>query len=551
MEFSERARAALNRAAIRTQQRTEGPPRTTRADLVHWAQSHLPGRKLIVVSNREPYSHVHDGDEVRVVRNAGGLTVALDAVMQALGGVWIAHGSGDADREFVDARDRVACPPERPCYSLRRLWLTHEDHAGYYSGFANSALWPLCHVVYVRPRFRLSDFESYREVNRRFAEAVLDEVGDEPALVFIQDYHLALVAKFLRERRPDLQVALFWHIPWPNPEIFRVLPWKEELLEGLLATDLVGFHIRRHATNFLDTVAETLEARVDFERHAVDRGGRRTWVREFAISVDAEEIGAMAEAPETRRAEAALRERLGLKGCVVGLGVDRMDYTKGIPERFEAMERMFEKHPEWQGRFAFVQVAVPSRIELAAYRNVQVRAHRLADELNRRFPRAAGPTVRLIEANLDFRELLPYYRMADLCTVTSLHDGMNLVAKEYLAASPDLDGALVLSPFTGAARELERAWIASPYDREGLADAYHEALSEPPDVRRERMSALRETVLRRNVFDWTLDVLDTFVGLSLKTPSREALSGPAARPEDDDPSRRERTPAPGRIQEVT
>ena len=531
MDLAGRARSALSRAAIRTQQRSDGPPRTTRAALGEWARAHLPDRKVVVVSNREPYSHRHAGGGIRTVRNAGGLTVALDAVMQALGGVWVAHGSGDADRNVVDERDHVACPPERPSYTLRRVWLTDEDHTRYYSGFANSALWPLCHAVYVRPRFELADWESYQQVNRRFAEAVLEEVGDGPALVFIQDYHLALVARFIKERRPDLQVAMFWHIPWPNPEVFRILPWGEEVLSGMLANDVVGFHIHRHAMNFLDTVAETLEARVDFERLAVDRGGSRTWVRSFPISVDAEEIAALAEEPETQRVGAEIRERLGLEGCCIGLGVDRLDYTKGIPERFEALERLFQKHPEWQGRFAFIQVAVPSRIELREYRDVQVRTRRWAERINRRFPRVGGPTVHLIEASLDFRELVPYYRIADLCTVTSLHDGMNLVAKEYLAASPDLDGALVLSPFTGAARELERAWIVSPYDREALADAYHAALSEPTEARRERMSALRETVLRRNIFDWTLEVLDTIVGMNLRTPARDGTSMPVAAPE--------------------
>jgi trehalose 6-phosphate synthase len=299
----------------------------------------------------------------------------------------------------------------------------------------------------------------------------------------------------------------------------------------MLANDMIGFHIRRHAMNFLDSVAETLEARVDFERLAVDRGGSRTWVQSFAISVDAEEIGALAEAPQTRRAEAEIRARLGLEDCAVGLGVDRLDYTKGIPERFEALERLYQKHPERRGRFAFIQVAVPSRIELREYRDVQTRTRRWVQRINRRFPRPGGPTVHLIEGNLDFRELVPYYRMADLCTVTSLHDGMNLVAKEYLAASPDLDGALVLSPFTGAARELERAWIVSPYDREALADAYDAALSEPAEARRERMAALRETVLRRNIFDWTLEVLDAIVGMDLRTPARDGASMPAADPE--------------------
>ncbi len=522
MDLADRARGALSRAALRSQLRGQGPPRTTRADLVQWARAHLPDRKLVVVSNREPYSHHRDGKGLRVVRNAGGLTVALDAVMQALGGVWVAHGSGDGDREAVDAFDRVPCPPEQPRYSLRRIWLSKDQHAHYYSGFANGALWPLCHVVYVRPRFRLDDWNSYVEVNRRFAEVVLEEVGDEPALVFLQDYHLALAAKYIKAVRPDLQIAMFWHIPWPNPEIFRVLPWKQELLEGMLANDVLGFHIQRHARNFLDSVAESLEARVDHERMAVDRDGRRTWVHPAAISVDADEIAVLAEAPESRWAESRIREELGLQDCLVGIGVDRLDYTKGIPERFEALDRLFEKYPQWQGRFAFVQIGVPSRIELSEYRNVQIHARRWAERLNARYPRAGGPTVHLIEGNLDFRELLPYYRMADLCTVTSLHDGMNLVAKEYLAASPDRRGALVLSPFTGAARELERAWIVSPYDREALADAYHGALSEDPESSQERMGALRETVLRRNVFDWTLELLDTIVGVHLRTPGRDA-----------------------------
>jgi trehalose 6-phosphate synthase len=519
MAPAERLRGALSRAAVRSHQRNSGPPRTTREELVEWARTHLRDRKLVVVSNREPYSHTRHGDGVHWVRNAGGLTVALDAVSRALGGVWVAHGSGDADRETVDAHDRLACPPDRPAYTLRRVWLSEADHAQYYSGLSNGALWPLCHIVYVRPRFRLEEWECYRDVNRRFAEAVLEEIGDAPALVFLQDYHLALAARFLRERRPDLQIALFWHIPWPNPEVFRIFPWKAELLEGLLACDLLGFHIPAHAGNFLDSVAGTLEARVNREHHAVERAGRRTWVRDFPISVPSEEIATMAALPETATAERRIRAELGLEACRVGLGVDRLDYTKGIPERLEALERLYEKHREWRHSFAFIQIAVPSRVELKEYRDVGQRTRALVRRINRRFRRPDGPTVHLIESNHDFRELVPYYRMADLCAVTALHDGMNLVAKEYLAATPDLEGALVLSPFTGAARELERAFIASPYDREGMAEAFHAALSEPAEARRERMAALRETVLRRNIYDWAIEVLDSVESLGLRTPA--------------------------------
>ncbi len=521
MQIHERIRGALSRAAIASQQRAEAPPRTTREDLAGWARSHLRDLRLVVASNREPYSHVRGEGGVRWVRNAGGLTVALDSVVRALGGVWVAHGNGDADRAAVDEKDHAPCPPDRPQYLLRRVWLSREDHAGYYAGFSNGALWPLCHIVYVRPRFVADEWERYRDVNRRFADAALEEAGPGPAFIFLQDYHLALAASFIKERRPDLRVGLFWHIPWPNSEVFRILPWRRELLEGLLANDVLGFHIRGHALNFLDSVAQTLEARVDLERLAVERAGRRCWVRHFPMGVNADEIAVLAESAEVRNAEREHRAALALEGCKVGLGVDRLDYTKGIPERLEALERMFEKHPEWQGRLCFVEIGVPSRIELREYRAVRTRTHALVERINQRFPRAGGPTVHLVEESLDFRSLVPWYRMADLCAVTALHDGMNLVAKEYLAASPDLDGALVLSPFTGAARELERAWIASPYDREGLADTLHAALTEPDGARRERMAALRETVLRRNIFDWAIDVLDTAHGLSLQTPAAE------------------------------
>jgi trehalose-6-phosphate synthase len=520
MEQTDRIRGALHRAAIREQQRSAGPPRTRREELVAWASAHLRGKRLVVVSNREPYSHERNPDGVRWVRTVGGMTVALDAVAQALGGVWVAHGSGSADRDTVDGHDRLGCPPDRPRYSLRRVWLSERDHALYYSGFSNSALWPLCHIAFVRPRFQLEEWEYYCEVNRRFADATLEELGPEPGLVFLQDYHLALAAARIRERRPDLLIAHFWHIPWPNPEVFRRLPWGREVLEGLLANDLIGFHIRAHALNFLDSAAALLEARVDRERLAVDRGGRRTWVRDFAIGVEADEIAALAESAATRAAERAIREELRLDGCRVALGVDRLDYTKGIPERLAAFHRLLEKHPEWIGRLCFIQIGVPSRIELEEYRAVLAATRAEVDRINRDFPRSgAAPTAHLIVDQLDFRELLPYYRMADLCAVTSLHDGMNLVAKEYLAASPDLNGALVLSPFTGAARELERAWLASPYDRDGLADAYHAALSASEEARRERMAALREAVLRRNIFDWAIEVLDTALDLDLRTPT--------------------------------
>ena len=521
MKGLERIRRLATRAAIRSDQRRNGLAPTSGADLADWARRHLEGMRLVIVSNREPYSHSQGPDGVRAVWNAGGLTVALDALARAMGGVWVAHGSGSADREVVDAQDRVALPPGRPRYTLRRVWLTPRDHDHYYAGFSNSALWPLCHIAHVRPRFERADWEVYRDVNRRFAEATLEEVGPGPALVVLQDYHLALAARHIKRARPDLRVVLFWHIPWPNAEIFRRLPWREELMEGLLANDLIGFHIHLHAINFIQSVADTLEARVDREHRAVEKDGHRTWIRHYPMGVDVGEIAAMAEMPETRAAEEKLRADLKLGDARLGLGVDRLDYTKGLPERLRGLERFYEKYPDWVGRFRFLQVGVPSRIELEEYRSVRNQTVEAVERINQRFGTPDAPAIHLIEESLDFRDLLPLYRAADLCAVTSLHDGMNLVAKEYVAASPDLQGALMLSPFTGAARELERAWIVSPYDREDLADVFLAALTEPAEARRARMADLTEVMRRRTIFDWAIEVLEGARSLAELPPQRQ------------------------------
>lgn len=514
-------RRALRQAATRAARRANSPPRTGSQELAAWARAHLGKRRLVLVSNREPWSHVRGPDgSLGVVRNAGGLAVSLDALAQAVGASWVAHGSGSADREAADLDGRVLCPPQRPAYTLRRVWLDEQDHDLYYAGAANSALWPLCHVTFVRPRFEARAWRRYRDVNRRFAEAAIAEAGDDPALVWVHDYHLALAPRFLRERRPDLAVAVFWHIPWPNPEVFRVLPWGPELLEGMLAADLLGFHTQGYVLQFLQCVAETLEARVDFGRMAVDLRGHRTWVRAFPVGVPSVEIGELADAPATATAEAELRARWGLEGMRIVLGVDRLDYTKGVPERLAAFARFLERHPDWRGRVAFVQVGVPSRIELPEYRTVGRQVHEQIQRLNARFPREGGPTAVLVEEALDFRALVPLYRAADVCAVTPLHDGMNLVAKEYVAASTDLDGALVLSPFAGASHELERAYLASPYDREALAEAYRAALEDPAAERHDRMAAMREIVLRRTVYDWAIELLDAWQRLSLRTATR-------------------------------
>ncbi len=524
--FPRRVKAALHRAADRERVRRDAPPHTSHEDLLRWARQHLASTRLIVVSNREPYSHLRTEQGVRWTRNPGGLTVALDSVVSALRGVWVAHGSGSADRQRSDPSGRVQVPPERPAYTLRRLWLTREDQQLYYSGFSNGALWPLCHIAYVRPRFARPEWERYLDVNRRFAEAALEEAGDGPALLLLQDYHLACCARFVKERRPDLPCILFWHIPWPNPEVLRRLPWRAEILDGLLANDVLGLHVRQHALNFLDSVADALEARVDRERMAVERAGHRTWVRHFPIGVNAAEIAALADSAATDAAVRRLREEHALGEGQIGVGVDRLDYTKGIPERLDAVERLLEKHPRWRGRFTFIQIGVPSRVELPEYREVVRQVEAKAARINRLHGRGDRKAVLLRIGHHDFRDIVPFYRMADLCAVTSLHDGMNLVAKEYVAAKTDLQGTLVLSPFTGASRELERALIATPYDVDGLAEALHQALVMPESERIARMSALRDAVFRSNIFDWAMGLMDTAQRLMLRSHGAEVTPAP-------------------------
>jgi trehalose 6-phosphate synthase len=459
---------------------------------------------LIVVSNREPYLHeLHEG-EIRWVRPASGLVTAVDPIMRAVGGTWIAHGSGSADRKVVDPDGRVMVPPDRPRYALRRVWLTEEEERGYYYGFANETLWPLCHVVYVRPAFRRRDWEE----------------APPKATVWVHDYHLALLPGMLKAARPDLTVAHFWHIPWPSSEVFRTCPWQRELLEGLLANDVLGFHIRLHCDNFLDAVSRELEAHVDREGSAVTYRGHTTLVRPFAISVDTEQIGVECRREDVAREMVRLREQYGLVGDKIVIGLDRFDYTKGIPERLLAVDRFLTLYPEWHGRFVFVQAGVPSRSRIPAYRSVWRRIEGLVRRINRRHGRQGWAPVVLLPEQLSRTAIHALYRIADCLMVTSLHDGMNLVAKEYVAARTEGDGALVLSQFTGAAREFPEAFLVNPYNLDGTAERLAAALAMPEPQRRQRMARLRERILEWNIYRWAGAALDT----ALRLPDPEVVS---------------------------
>lgn len=505
--FSPRILGALTRAATRQALRDEAGRQTSPDDLRAAVLDVCGDTPVVIASNREPYQHVRADGGLRVLRSPGGLASALDSVARATGATWVAQASGTADREGADADGRVRVPPGEERYTLQRIWLEPEELGRDFRRFTNGCLWPLCHVVYVRPQFRAEGWKAYQDVNRIFADAILASVGDGPALVLLQDFHLALCAAHLRARRPDLTIVHFWHIPWPNPEVFRILPWKQEVLEGLLACDVVGFHIPYHGMNFVDTVARELEVRVLRERGAIQRRGRRTYVRSYPIGPDSAEISLAAGTSWAVEAAAALRRDLGIGDARVILGVDRLDYTKGIPERMAAFERFLERRPGNAGRVVLVQVGVPTRVDLPEYQAIGAKVEEDATRLNRRFGGRVGPVVHLILRQLDFRELIPYYVLADVLAVTALHDGMNLVAKEYVAAKNHLDGVLVLSPYAGASRELEHAIQASPYDTERLAEALANALALAPGERADRMLALREVVASRNVYDWASKIL--------------------------------------------
>jgi trehalose 6-phosphate synthase len=465
-------------------------------------EGELSGNEVIVVSNREPYIHVQTPAGVRVQRPASGLVTALEPVMRACSGTWIAHGSGSADRATVDRDDRIDVPPEAPAYRLRRIWLTHVEEAGYYSGFANEGLWPLCHIAHVRPTFRSVDFEHYRAVNERFAEAVVDEAMSPDPIVLVQDYHFALLPRMVRDRLPNATIIAFWHIPWPNPEAFAICPWRNELLDGMLGSSILGFHTQFHCNNFLDTVDRLLEARVDRESFTVTFRGSLTAVHRYPISIEWPPQAMRSQVPvdEARR---RVRERFGLPANqLLGIGVERLDYTKGVLERFRAVGRLLEVEPQWIGRFTFVQIAAPTRGTIGDYRDYGERVKAVADEINARFRQAAHPPIVLLTEHHEPEQVYEYLRAGELCFVSSLHDGMNLVAKEFVASRDDERGVLLLSQFAGASRELPEALIVNPYDADQCAAALHVALTMPADEQRTRMRLMRGLVAEFNVYRW-------------------------------------------------
>ena len=479
-------------------------------DLVH---AKLGEKAFFVVSNREPYMHLQDGasGEIKCIRPAGGVVTAIDPILRACGGTWIAHGSAGEDKNFVNSKDKLGVPPDDNRYILKRVWLSKPEEEGYYYGFANEGLWPLCHVTHTRPLFRESDWRMYKVANQKFADSALEELPARSPVIFVHDYHFTLLPRLIKEKRPDVTVVHFWHIPWPAPEVFAICPYQQEILDGLLACDLLGFHVQQHCNNFLDTVNRLTECRVDAENFSVIRQSQETRVRPFPISVaePGTDGGTLRDGPEARKIIA----ELNLQNAVVCVGVDRIDYTKGISERIMAVDRFLEKYPEFRRRFVLVQLAAPSRTHIPRYHQLISEIGELVEKTNWKHSEGSWKPIVHLERHFSHEEIANYYAIADLCVVSSLHDGMNLVAKEFIAAKTDGSGMLILSKFTGAARELTDAVLVNPYATEEFADAIRYAIDMPEGEKRRRLKNMRRVVSTNNVYRWAGSIINELAGL--------------------------------------
>ncbi len=506
----EARRSASQEARLRLE-KLESP--WTAQRLQEFVKSLIKGRTIIAVSNREPYVHTKQGNKISYYEPASGMVTAIEPMMEACGGTWIAQGTGDADKLTVDRNDKIAVPPDEPKYTLKRIWLTLEEDKGFYSGFSNEGIWPLCHMVHTRPIFRKEDWHEYQKVNGKFAESLLTQIKNvHRPLILVQDFHFALLPRMIKKSRLDALIGLFWHIPWPHAEAFSICPWRQEILDGMLGADLVGFHTQQHCNNFIDTVSHELESLVNREQFTITRFDHQSKIKSFPISIPLD--GNRREVKTfTDQDKAKILQSLGIKSPYIGLGVDRLDYTKGIMERLNAVELFLTKYPAYKGKFTFIQIAAPSRGMIPEYQRITKNVEEKVMEINRKFVTNGWKPVVLLKRHHSHEEINRYYQIADVCLVTSLHDGMNLVAKEFVWARKDRQGVLILSQFTGASRELKSALIVNPYNTEELAESIEKGLTMASSEQKRRMLKMREKVMSNNVYRWSAEFLKELVNL--------------------------------------
>ncbi len=470
-------------------------------------RNNLPSEQIITVSYRQPYTHSKSPDGLVWNMPASGLVTAIEPIMKACRGTWIAVASGDADKLVVDSDDALMVPPENPVYRLKRIWLSEAEEAGFYAGFSNEGLWPLCNMAYVKPRFRAADWEAYKSVNRKFADSIVAEAKSDSPIVFIQDYHFGLLPRMVRERLPGALIVVFWHIPWPNSETLGILPCREEFLAGMLASDIVGFHTQYFCNNFLDCIDTHVEGLIDREHDTVRHGDDFCMVMPYPISIAWPDFDSMS-LPSVTTCRNDIAAMLGIdKDAKIILGVERLDYIKGIPERLRAFGVFLEDNPEFAGRIHFVQIASPSRSIIPAYADIDREVDKAAELVNKKHGTSAWTPIHVLKRNFNQREVYRFFRAADVCVVSSLHDGMNLVAKEFVAARDDNRGVLILSQFSGSSRELVDAIIVNPYDELGLSRSLSLAVSMGEDEQSVRMKSMRDHVKSHNVFAWAARIL--------------------------------------------
>lgn len=470
----------------------------------------LKSRKMFVVSNREPYIHSKHNGQISYLQPASGMVTAIEPIMQACGGMWIAQASGNADKDTVDKNDNILVPPEEPSYTLHRVWLTKQEEKGFYYGFSNEGIWPLCHMAHTRPIFRKEDYTEYKKVNGKFAETLLQQIKNTRApVILIQDYHFALLPRIIKKSRPDAQIGIFWHIPWPHAESFRICPWRKELLDGMLGADVVGFHTQLDCNNFIDTVRHELESLIDLEQFAVQRDNHLSYVKPFPISIPYAEDNQHDELANSSK----LLEKMGVKTPFIGLGVDRLDYTKGILERLRAVEYLLQTHPSYREQFTFIQIGAPTRSTIPEYSDFATDVEKEVRRINDKFKTEHWHPIVFLKKHHSHAELNELYKAVNICVVTSLHDGMNLVAKEFVMARADEKGVLILSQFAGASRELKEALIVNPYNTEETGEAIYQGLTMMQSEQIKRMKKLRERVKNNNVYRWSADLLKTLVAI--------------------------------------
>ncbi len=499
---------------------------------------------LIVASNREPVSHEYSGKKIKAVKSVGGLTIALEPIMKNLNGTWVVYGSGNADKTVSDEKGRIMLSEDGESYTLKRIFLNKSDINDYYYGYANSVLWPLCHIVYVKPVFNSAQFLTYDEVNKKFADSIIEEIKESKRkqeyeylnsgmpegeglnsaenfaerpqssfaenVVWLQDYHLARCAKYIKEYDEKIKVSIFWHIPWPNPEIFSICPEKHELLEGLLANDLIGFQIIYHCQNFLRTCEWELEAQVNWSDYSVTYKGHKTWVKPFPISVDANYLRHLAMSKETDKILNKIKktdEIIGQRYKYLAVSTDRLDYTKGIVEKLKAIDKMLENHQELIGKFVFVQFAVPSRVHINAYKKLNEEITELITDINWKYGTPEWHPITGYFKQLELQVYLAYYRLCNIMIVSPLHDGMNLVSKEYIMSNTDYKGMLVLSKFAGSSKELYDAFLINPFNTECFGERIYEALMMNKEEKINRINKMQNIIIENDIYDWAYNFL--------------------------------------------